>query len=110
MGILSDFVMKLCHIIFDLVNDAVGELQCNAMLPCGLSDLQKWACLCLHKLCEEFPQAKNVCLTEAGSGHLQLHHLLVDGDSRVSLGHPMCVNPFRLCESICRFEQLQFWH
>lgn len=45
------------------------------------SDLKKWVCLCLSKLCEDFLWAKFVCLTE--TGHPQLYPLLLDCDPQV---------------------------
>jgi hypothetical protein len=32
--------------------------------------LKQWICLCLFKVCEDFPWAKYLCITEAGHTHL----------------------------------------
>lgn len=58
---------------------------CTSMLPnhdvMGCSTLKLWTCLCLFKLCEDFPWAKYLCVTEAG--HTRLYPLLIDPDPTV---------------------------
>lgn len=44
-------------------------------------NLKKWICLCLFKLCEDFPWAKYLCITE--TAHTQLYPLLIDLDPTV---------------------------
>jgi hypothetical protein len=55
------------------------SLTCADVLASG--DLKKWICLCLFKLCEDFPWAKYLCITE--TGHPQLYPLLNDADTSV---------------------------
>ena len=57
--------------------------------------LKIWVCLCLAKLCEGFPYAKYLCITEAGQS--QLYPLLIDPEPLVRAaavsGLPLTIIP-----------------